>query len=97
MVITLPKEKKQIIGDLLEKFDVTAYMSCLAKGSKDQVFTKEVMFCIIKEDQIKDAMLALEDKIAKLRIGEKSMTYVIPLSSIIGASNYIALSNGGKE
>ena len=41
MVITLPKGKKEIIGDLLEKFDVTTYVSTLAKGARDEKFTKE--------------------------------------------------------
>ena len=53
------------------------------------------MFCIIKEDKIKDAILAIEDKFAKFR-NNVSMVYAIPLDSIIGVSSYMALSNGGK-
>ena len=62
MVITLPKGKKEIIGDMLEKYDVTAYLSTLASGAMDKNFNKELMFCIIKEDQIKDALLHVQDK-----------------------------------
>lgn len=95
MVITLPKGKKEIIGDMLERFDVTAYLNTLARGAIDKTFTKDLMFCIIKEDKIKDAILAIEDKFAKFR-NNVSMVYAIPLDSIIGVSSYMALSNGGK-
>ena len=94
MVITLPKGKKEIIGDMLERYDVTAYIQTLARGAIDKTFTKDVMFCIIKEDKIKDAMLAIEDKFAKFR-NNISMVYAIPLESVIGVSSYMALSNGG--
>ena len=96
MVITLPKGKKEIIGDMLERYDVTAYLQTLARGAIDKTFTKDVMFCIIKEDKIKDAMLAIEDKFAKFR-NNISMVYAIPLESVIGVSSYMALSNGGKR
>lgn len=96
MVITLPKGKKEIIGDMLEKFDVTAYLSTLARGSLDKVFTKDLMFCVIKEDKIKDAMFAIQDKFVKFR-SNISMVYSIPLDSIIGVSSYMALSNGGAK
>ena len=33
LVISLPKGKKEIIGDILAGFDVTAYVSTLAKGT----------------------------------------------------------------
>lgn len=95
MVITLPKGKKEIIGDMLEKYDVTAYLSTLARGTIDKSFSKEVMFCVIKENEIKDAMLFIQDKFAKFR-NNVSMAYAIPLDSIIGVSSYMALSNGGK-
>lgn len=96
MVITLPKGKKEIIGDMLERYDVTAYLSTLARGAIDKTFTKDLMFCVIKEDQIKDAMLKIEDKFAKFR-SNISMVYAIPLDSIIGVSSYMSLSNGGTK
>ena len=95
MVITLPKGKKEIIGDLLERFDVTAYLNTLARGTVDKTLTKDLMFCIIKEDKIKDAIFAIEDKFAKFK-SNVSMVYAIPLDSVIGVSSYMALSNGGK-
>ena len=96
MIITLPRGKKEIIGDMLEKYDVTAYLSTLARGSIEKTFSKELMFCVIKEDQIKDAMLNIQDKFEKFR-NNISMVYTIPLDSIIGVSSYMALSNGGKR
>ena len=96
LIISIPKGKKEIIGDMLEKFDVTGYLYTFAKGAIDKNFTKDVMFCIIKEDQIKDAILKIEDKFNSFN-SKISMIYTIPLDSIIGVSNYIALSNGGKN
>lgn len=94
MVITLPKGKKEIIGDVLEKYNVTAFASTLAKGAVDKSFTKDVMFCIIREDRVKDAMLTLEDRFKSFH-SNVSMAYTIPITSIIGVSNYMALASGG--
>lgn len=95
MVITIPKGKKEIIGDMLERYDVTINLSTLASGSLEKSFQREVLFCVIKEDKIKDAILALEDKFSHFR-QKTSMLYTIPLNNIIGVSSYVALSNGGK-
>ena len=96
LVISLPKGKKEIIGDMLGKYDVTAYLSTLARGSYDKDFSKELMFCVIKEDPIKDAMFKIEDKFASFK-SNISMIYAIPLENIIGVSSYIALANGGTK
>jgi len=95
MVITVPKGKKEIIEDMLDYYDVTAFLSTLARGAHDKSTTKDVMFCIIKEEKIKDAMLWIEDKFKKFHKKE-SMIYTVPLHSIIGISSYVMLSNGGK-
>lgn len=97
MIITIPKEKKEVIGDLLERYDVTAYLSTLAFGAADRAACKELMFCVVKEDKLKDAMNAVEDKIQKFKHNNISMIYAIPLHSVIGVSSYMALSNGGKK
>ena len=96
MVITLPKGKKEIIGDMLEKFDVVAYANTIARGSLESGYTKDLMFCVIKEDKIKDAILALEDRFKSFR-SNISMVYTVPIESIIGVSSYITLSNGGNN
>ncbi len=95
LVIALPRGKKEIIGDLLEKYDVTAYLSTVARGSIESEFDRRLMFCVIKENLVKDAILKIEDKFAKFR-SKVSMVYAIPLDSIIGVSSYMALTNGGK-
>jgi len=94
LVITLPKGKHEVIGDLLEKYDVTAYLNTLARGSTEKIFTKEMMFCVIKEERLKEAMLAIQDKYSKFH-KKISMVYSVPLENIIGVSSYMALSNGG--
>lgn len=96
MVITLPKGKKEIIGDILEKYQVVGFASTLAKGAIDKSFTKDVMFCVIREDQAKDAILKLEDKFKSFR-SNVCMAYTIPIDSIIGVSNYLSLTSGGVK
>ncbi|MDD6302284.1 MAG: hypothetical protein PUA56_03115 [Bacillales bacterium] len=94
LVISLPRGKKEIIGDLLEEYDVTVFLSVMAKGSFDKDVSKEMMFCIVKENKIKDAMFRIEDKFSSFK-SKVSMLYAIPLESIIGVSSYMALTNGG--
>ena len=94
LVITLPRGKREIVGDLLEKDDVTAYLYTLARGARDRAFNKRLMFCIVKENKLKDVSLKLEDKFAKFN-SKISMFYAIPLDSVIGVSSYMFLANGG--
>lgn len=96
MIITLPKGKKEIIGDLLERYHVVGFASTLAKGAIDKSFTKDVMFCVVRDDQVKDAILNLEDRFKSFR-SNACMVYTIPIDSIIGVSNYIALTSGGVK
>ncbi len=95
LVLSVPRGKKEIIADILEKFDVIAYLTTVARGSLDTGYTKRIMFCIIKENYVKDAILAIEDKFATFN-SKVSMVYAIPLDSIIGAQSYMMLSRGGK-
>ena len=95
MVIIIPKGKKEIIMDLLQNYDVTISLACLASGSYEKTLEKEIMFLTIKEEKIKDAILHLEDKFKHFR-EKTSMLYTIPLSNIIGVNTYLALSKGGK-
>lgn len=95
LFVSVPKGKKDIIADVLEPYDVTAMLSVLAKGTSDATMTKEMNFCIVKKTQLKDAMLVLEDKFKNFH-GNHCMAYSVPLESIIGVSNYMFLSNGGK-
>lgn len=96
LVITIPLGKKEIIGDLLENFDVTCYLSTLAYGSYAPDLKKEVMFCVAKEPMVKDAIFAIEDKFSEFH-SKISMVYAIPLNSILGLSSYMLLANGGKK
>ena len=54
------------------------------------------MFCVVREDQVKDAILNLEDRFKSFR-SNACMVYTIPIDSIIGVSNYIALTSGGVK
>lgn len=95
LIITIPKGKKEVIADHLEKYDCIGYLATYARGTSSTKMDKELMFCIIKEDQVKSAILKIEDLMKKF-YSNISMVYSIPLSEVIGISSYLILSNGGK-
>lgn len=96
LVITIPKGKKEIVADALFRYDVTLYQSTLARGTMDKTMTKEVMFAIVKESRVKDAIYKVEDKMAIFK-SKVSMVYAIPLHNIIGVQSYMSLINEGDK
>ncbi len=53
---------------------------------------KSVILSVVREDMIKDIMIAYEDKYFKTKNG-KGIAFTIPISSVIGVSIYQFLSN----
>ena len=106
LITIVPKGKKEVIIDLLEQFDVTAQASILGSGTVKKIANddlyyfekdKDIIFSIIREDMVKDAILRLEVKFVKFKSNQCS-TFSVKLSSVIGVSNYLLFSNmGGKE
>lgn len=105
LVSIVPHGKKEIITDLLENFDVTFSFSTIGNGTSTNDFqdllglhnnNRDVIFSIIKENKVKDAILALEDKFKKFKY-HQSIAFSIPIASIIGMQNYLFLSKLGGE
>jgi len=56
---------------------------------------KAVIFSIIKEDKVQDALASLEYKFRSIKNG-KGIAYTVPLTSLIGVAVYGFLSNNER-
>ena len=95
LVVIVPKGKRAVVQDLLEDFQVTAFLRTGGRGTSEDKHSKDVLFHVIREDQVKAAIYVLEDKTEKFR-NNMSMVYAVPLESVIGASSYLFLAKEGK-
>ena len=106
LVSIVPQGKKEVIMDLLEEFEVNFSISFPGNGTSTNEVMKmfglennnrDVIFSFIRENKVKDALLAVEDKFKKFKY-HQSIAFSIPVKSIIGMQNYLFLSNlGGKH
>lgn len=106
IVSIVPQGKKEVIIDLLEEFEVNYSISFAGNGTSTNELMKmlgfennnrDVIFSFIRENKVKDALLAVEDKFKKFKY-HQSIAFSIPFKSIIGMQNYLFLSNlGGKR
>lgn len=111
LVTIVDRSKTLLYLDLLEQFEVNVQMVLYGKGTANSQMLdilglvesdKSAIISWIREDKVKDAMEALQDKFSKVKNG-KGVAYTIPLDSIIGVSAYQLLSNdrtlkdGGKN
>lgn len=106
LVCIVPQGKKEVIIDMLEEFEVNFSISFAGNGTSTNEALKmfglennnrDVVFSFIRENKIKDALLAVEDKFRKFKY-HQSIAFSIPVKSIIGMQNYLFLSNlGGKQ
>lgn len=101
LVVIVPKGKAELINDILSDFKASYFLNTLAKGSADSSLTRDLIISVVREDMVKDLLLKLEDKFSlfngnKLNMDKVSMYYTVPLDSIVGISEYMILSNGGR-
>lgn len=106
LVTIVPQGKKEIIIDLLEEFEVNLSFSFNGSGTSTNELMRvlglehndrDVILSFIRENKVKDAILAVEDKFKRFKYNQ-SIAFSIPLSSIIGMQDYLFLSNlGGKH
>ena len=101
LVTVIDRNKAEFYADLLQSFEVNMQMMVLGQGTAKQEILnvlglastdKMVIFSIIKEERLKDALYALDEKFRTIKNG-KGIAYTIPLSSVIGAAIYAFLSN----
>ena len=101
IVTVVPRNKTEFFMDFLTAYEVNFQTSVLASGTakSDTLYMlgledsdKSVIFSVIREDKVQEALHALEDKFNTLKKG-KGIAFTIPLSSVIGVAIYRFLSN----
>ncbi|MDE5654142.1 MAG: hypothetical protein K2I46_00860 [Clostridia bacterium] len=101
LVTIVARKKAEYYTDLIQSFDVNMQMVVLAEGTANAKMLsflgladseKAVIFGVIQENKIPDAMNTLEEKFHTIKDG-KGVACTIPLTSVIGTLIYGFLSN----
>lgn len=101
LVTIVARKKAEYYTDLIQSFDVNMQMVTMAEGTASAKMMgllglldneKAVIFSVIQENKIPDAMNMLEQKFQTIKDG-KGVACTIPLTSVIGTLIYGFLSN----
>ena len=101
LVTVVNRSKTEFYMDLLSDFEVNFQTAVLAQGTaKSETLymlgleesDKSVIFSVIREDKVHDAMHMLEEKFHTIK-GGKGIAFTVPMSSVIGVAIYRFLSN----
>lgn len=101
LITIVNRQKAEFYADLMQSFEVNMQMIVKARGTATlemlellglEESKKAVIFSVIKEEKIKDAMLTLDKKFKTIKDGG-GIAYTIPLTSVIGVAIYGFLSN----
>lgn len=99
LVTVINRPKAEFYVDLLQQFEVNLQLDVSAFGTAPanmQLVSadpeKQVIFTVIREDNVKAALATLEEKFATIR-GGKGIAFTVPFTSTIGVSVYRFLTN----
>ncbi|MDE5911711.1 MAG: hypothetical protein K2O31_00240 [Clostridia bacterium] len=101
LITIIARKKAEYFTDLIQSFDVNMQMVVLAEGTANAKMLgllglldseKAVIFSVIQENKVADAMSMLEHKFQTIKDG-KGVACTIPLTSVIGTLIYGFLSN----
>lgn len=99
LVTVVNRPKAEFYVDLLQQFEVNMQLDVSAFGTAPanmQLVSadpeKQVIFTVIREDNVKAALATLEEKFATIR-GGKGIAFTVPFTSTIGVSVYRFLTN----
>lgn len=99
LVTVVNRHKAEFYVDLLQQFEVNLQLDVSAFGTAPanmQLVSadpeKQVIFTVIREDNVKAALATLEEKFATIR-GGKGIAFTVPFTSTIGVSVYRFLTN----
>ena len=104
LVTIVSRQKAEFFADLIQSFDVNMQMLVRASGTADADMLKSlgivdeqkaVIFSVIKENKIKEALQSIEHKFKTIKNG-KGIAYTVPLTSVIGVAIYGFLSNNER-
>lgn len=100
-VTIVGRNKAEFYADLIQSFDVNMQMIALATGTANERMLgllgltdneKAVLFSVIREEKINDALHVLGEKFKTIKDG-KGVAFTIPFTSVIGTLIYGFLSN----
>lgn len=101
LITVVARNKAEYYVDLIQSFEVNMQMIALARGTASAKMLgllglsendKAVIFAVIQENKIPDAMRTLENKFNTIKDG-KGIACTVPLTSVIGTLIYGFLSN----
>ena len=99
LITIVNRNKAEYYLDLIQSFEVNLQTSVFGWGTASKSFgfldsdvEKQVLFSVIRKDNVKRVMYALEEKFVTIRNG-KGIACTVPLSSTIGVAVYQFLSN----
>lgn len=101
LITVVARNKAEYFADLIQSFDVNMQMIALAEGTANAKMLgllgltdseKAVIFGVIQESKIPDAMNTLDEKFRTIKDG-KGVACTVPLTSVIGTLIYGFLSN----
>lgn len=101
LITVVSKSKAEYYLDLIQSFEVNMQFLALARGTADEKMRsyigltdsdKAVIFSVIQEKKVPDALHMLEDKFDTIKNG-KGIAFTVPFSSVIGTLIYGFLSN----
>ncbi len=104
LVTVVGRDKASFYEDLIQSFDVNLQAVSLAYGTADEKMLrylglgdneKAVIFSVIQEEKIPDALHVLSEKFNTTKNG-KGIAYTVPLTSVIGSLIYGFLCNNRK-
>lgn len=104
LVTVVGRSKAEYYVDLIQSFEVNMQMIAMARGTADAKMLgllglgdneKTVIFSVIRESKIADAMATLDEKFSSIKDG-KGVACTVPLTSVIGTLIYGFLSNNRK-
>ena len=101
LITTVNRSKGEYYIDLLQSFDVNMQFVVYGHGTASQKMLerfgltdseKTVIFSVIQENKLKDALEALDNRFRTIKNG-KGIAYTVPFSSVIGTLIFGFLSN----
>lgn len=101
LITVVNRPKAEFYADLIQSFDVNMQLVLKARGTATvemlsllglEESKKSVIFSVIKQEKVKDALTVLDIKFNTIKNG-KGIAYTIPMTSVIGVAIFGFLSN----
>lgn len=104
LITVVNRSKAEFYQDLLQSFEVNMQLAVRAHGTANKQMLsllgledlpKSVIFSVIKEDKLPDALAELSNKFQTIKDGG-GVAYTVPMTSVIGVAVFGFLSNNAK-